>query len=185
MAEDSGARGREALTGRVSDELAEGGQDKGGRAKGGQPGRPATGLGADARMSPAAAPAPEAPPLTHRDYAAFAKQPDAQLAASCQVETFHASGPGGQGVNTADSAVRMRHLPTGIAVVSRSERSQLLNRQACLAKLRAELERRARVPKARKATRVPHRSKERRLEAKRRVGEKKALRGRMRGDEEG
>lgn len=125
----------------------------------------------------------DVPPLTHRDYAAFAKQPDAQLAAACSFEAFHASGPGGQGVNTSDSAVRMRHLPTGIVVVSRAERSQLLNRQACLAKLRAELERRARVPKPRKQTRVPHRAKERRLQAKRLTGEKKALRGRVEREE--
>ena len=79
----------------------------------------------------------EVPALTLADYVAFCKQGDAQLLACCEVETFHATGPGGQGVNTADSAVRMRHTPTGIVVVARSERSQLLNRQTCLAKLRA------------------------------------------------
>ena len=89
----------------------------------------------------------EVPALSHADYAAFSRQGDAQLLACCEVETFHASGPGGQGVNTADSAVRMRHLPTGIVVTARSERSQLLNRQACLGKLRAELLRRSRPPK--------------------------------------
>ena len=49
--------------------------------------------------------ASEVPALTHADYAAFCKQGDAQLLACCEVETFHATGPGGQGVNTADSAV--------------------------------------------------------------------------------
>lgn len=88
------------------------------------------------------------------------------------METFHASGPGGQGVNTADSAVRMRHLPTDIVVVTRSERSQLLNRQACLAKLHAEFERRSRPPKHRIKTRVPHRSKERRLQSKHQLSQK-------------
>jgi protein subunit release factor B len=123
------------------------------------------------------------PALSHSDYAAFAKQGDAQLLACCEVETFHASGPGGQGVNTADSAVRMRHLPTGIVVTARSERSQLLNRQACLAKLRAELTRRSRPPKPRVKTKVPHRSRERRLQAKHQVSEKKTLRARVREDD--
>lgn len=122
---------------------------------------------------------PAVPALTHADYAAFAKQGDAQILACCEVETFHASGPGGQGVNTADSAVRMRHLPTGIVVTARSERSQLLNRGLCLAKLRAELERRARPPKRRLKTRVPHRSKERRLQAKHQTAQKKAMRGKV------
>lgn len=130
----------------------------------------------DAGPSPAE---PAVPSLTHADYAAFAKQGDAQVLACCEVETFHASGPGGQGVNTADSAVRMRHLPTGITVTARAERSQLLNRQACLAKLRAEFERRSRPPKKRLKTRVPHRSKERRLQAKHQTSQKKSLRGRV------
>ena len=125
----------------------------------------------------------EVPALSHADYAAFSKQGDAQLLACCEVETFHASGPGGQGVNTADSAVRMRHLPTGIVVTARSERSQLLNRQACLGKLRAELLRRSRPPKPRVKTKVPHRSRERRLQAKHQVSEKKAQRRRVRDDD--
>lgn len=114
--------------------------------------------------------------FSHHDYAVFARQTDAEIAGRCAVETFHASGPGGQGVNTADSAVRMRHLPTGIVVVSREERSQLLNRQTCVAKLRAEFAKRAQPPKKRRKTRVPHREKERRLKSKRSLGEKKALR---------
>ena len=101
------------------------------------------------------------------------------------METFHATGPGGQGVNTADSAVRMRHLPTGIVAVARSERSQFLNRQACLAKLRAELERRSCPPKKRIKTRVPHRSKERRLQSKHQLSQKKSLRGRVDPHSEG
>ena len=62
--------------------------------------------------------------LTYRDYARFARLSDEELERQCVAEAFHASGPGGQGVNTADSAVRMRHLPTGIVVTSREQRSQ-------------------------------------------------------------
>ena len=72
--------------------------------------------------------------LTHRDYAAFARLDDATLERDCTLEVFRATGPGGQGVNTTDSAVRLRHLPTGITVTARETRSQYRNRQLALAK---------------------------------------------------
>jgi protein subunit release factor B len=64
---------------------------------------------------------------------------DAALLAECDVQTFRATGPGGQGVNTTDSAVRLVHRPTGIRVVCRQQRSQLLNKLTCLERLRAKL----------------------------------------------
>ena len=121
--------------------------------------------------------------LTYRDYARFARLGGRALAAQCSAEAFHASGPGGQGVNTADSAVRMCHVPTGIVVVSREQRSQLQNRQSCLRKIHAELKRRARPPKVRRATKPTRASVRHRLEGKHARANVKRLRRRPGMDE--
>lgn len=116
--------------------------------------------------------------LTYRDYARLARRTLDELSGECDVEAFHASGPGGQGVNTADSAVRMRHVPTGIVVVSRESRSQYRNRQICLRKIREELLRRSIPPRVRHQTRPTRGSVERRLADKRHRSQTKRLRRR-------
>jgi len=99
------------------------------------------------------------------------------------VDVARASGPGGQHVNKTESAVRLRHPPSGVVVISQDTRSQHRNRETAFARLIERLERLNYVPRKRVATRPTAGARKRRLEAKKQVGAKKAARGRVRGDE--
>lgn len=111
-------------------------------------------------------------------------QSDAALLAECEVQTFRAGGPGGQHQNVTDSAVRLRHRPTGLTVTCRAQRSQYLNKMDALRRLRLKLVK-ANAPPAppRRATRPSRAAVERRLNAKKTRGAVKRLRRPPAGDE--
>src|ERR671930_2398630 len=64
---------------------------------------------------------------------------DEQLLAQCAVDTYRASGPGGQKRNKTSSAVRLRHAPSGLRVIAEESRSQHENRARALKRLRQAL----------------------------------------------
>jgi peptide chain release factor 2 len=108
---------------------------------------------------------------------------DEDLLKECEVDTFRSSGPGGQHVNKTESAVRLRHLPSGIVVTSQQERSQHRNKALCLEKLRTKVERLNYRPAKRVPTRIPRSAKNRTLEEKARRARVKQLRSKPSSDE--
>ena len=105
-----------------------------------------------------------------------AKPSEAQLerlVRDCEITAYRSSGPGGQKKNKTESSVRVKHLPTGIVRVSTESRSQYRNRALALERVWEELQRRARKPKPRVATRPTSSSVDKRIDTKRRAGARK------------
>jgi protein subunit release factor B len=93
---------------------------------------------------------------------------DEALLGECDVTTFRAHGPGGQHVNTTDSAVRLKHRPSGVVVTCRRERSQHLNKTICLRRLREKVAALEYEPPLRVPTKPSAAAARRRLQEKRR-----------------
>ena len=108
---------------------------------------------------------------------------DEDLLRECDVETFRSSGPGGQHVNKTESAVRLRHVSSGVVVTSRTERSQHRNKAICLQRLRKKVAQLNYRPAKRVPTRVSRSSKNRTLEEKARRSQIKRLRSKPSTDE--
>ncbi len=83
---------------------------------------------------------------------------DEQLLAQCEVDTYRASGPGGQKRNKTSSAVRLRHPPTGLLVIAEESRSQHENKAKALGRMRQALflHRRDELPEPTAATVAAH-----------------------------
>jgi protein subunit release factor B len=110
---------------------------------------------------------------------------DDELLAECQVETFRSSGKGGQHVNKVETAVRLRHGPSGIVVSSQKERSQYQNKRNCLEKLRRAIDRMNYRPPKRIPTKVPNSAVHAGREEKIRQSEKKKSRKESRKVDDG
>ena len=105
-----------------------------------------------------------------------------KLKKECDITTFRASGPGGQHRNVTDSAVRLKHRPTGIVVIGRRNRSQHRNMEDALKRLAARIEETRKVPKKRRPTRKSRAVRERELAAKKKRSQIKSLRGKVAGE---
>jgi len=93
-----------------------------------------------------------------------------------RIEYYRSRGPGGQRKNKKETAVRIRHIPTGITVIATEFRSQARNRQLALERLRERLERLKKKKKPRIPTKISSWVRERLLKEKRLKSERKRLR---------
>ena len=100
------------------------------------------------------------------------------------IETYRSKGPGGQRKNKTETAVRLKHLPSGITVVATEHRTQSQNLKQAFERLRVRLARLNRPRKRRIPVSVPVRAVERRLEEKKVRSVKKRLRQRGKIEQE-
>lgn len=101
---------------------------------------------------------------------------DEALLRECEFSAFRASGAGGQHVNVTDSAVRLKHLPTGLVVTCQEGRSQVMNKHRCIEKLRALVEKKNYRKPSRIPTKLPKSVKKANLDKKTEHSRKKQLR---------
>ncbi len=92
------------------------------------------------------------------------------------VETYRSRGPGGQRKNKVETAIRLRHLPSGITVVATEHRSQSENRRLAFERLRNRLIKLNRPKRRRIATSIPPTAVEKRMEGKKIHSRKKRFR---------
>ena len=96
-----------------------------------------------------------------------------------EIDVFRASGPGGQHVNKTNSALRLRHPPSGVVVIAQDSPSQFRNKEIAFERLIERLKKLNHVPKKRIKTRPTLGSKERRIATKKREGAIKQNRGKV------
>ena len=99
------------------------------------------------------------------------------------IEAFRSGGPGGQHRNVTDSAVRLRHLPSGVRVTASDSRSQARNKDTAFARLIERLRALNRVRKPRVPTKVTKSAVERRIQTKKRHQTVKRRRGPVEPDQ--
>lgn len=100
-----------------------------------------------------------------------------------KIERIRRSGPGGQHRNRKATGVRVTHIPTGITVLASERRSQSMNLEAALERLKVRVKKLYQKPKLRKKTKPTQASKEKRLQTKKRRSLTKSLRRSVRLEE--
>jgi protein subunit release factor B len=107
------------------------------------------------------------------------------LKSEVEITAFKSSGPGGQHKNKTESAIRIKHLPTGIIVIAAESRSQIQNRELAWQRLIEKLAKRRQKRKPRVPTRPSRAAKEKRHAQKTQLSRKKQARQKGWRDDEG